>query len=102
MSPLQKSAVSVQPNEARIRGKIVGVKPDGAGSSWEVALEEVRDVEGMPNFAQSEVGKKIKVYAHPEIETDLTPGDAFEAKIAFRGDERGGRFVLAHDDFRKL
>jgi hypothetical protein len=102
MAPIQKSAVSVQPNEARIRGKIVGVKRDGAGSSWEVAVEEARDVEGMPNFAQSEVGKNIEVYVHPEFETTLAPEDSFEARIAFRGDERGGRFVLAHDDFRKL
>ena len=101
MPEIRKAMAPVQPNAAHIRGKVVGIKREGDGSNWEVAVDEVRDVGGMANFAQSEVGKTISVYVHPDMNCNIARGDAIEAQVAFRGDEKGGRFVVSGDDVRK-
>lgn len=64
-------------------------------------MREVRDVDGMANFVQSEVGKNIEVYVHPAMDANLAASDSIEAQVAFRGDEHGGRFVLTNDEVRK-
>ena len=94
----------VVPNASRVRGRLVQVQPepDGYGSVWEVAVDESLDIDGLPNFTRAHVGKTIPVYVHPELEHELTEKDKMEARVTFRGDERGGRFVLTEDDVRKL
>ena len=98
------SAVPVVPNASRVRGKLVRITPEpgGRGSVWEIAVHEAGDIEGMPNFARDQVGQTIQVYVHPQLQHDLAQADQCEARVAFRGDERGGRFVLVEDDVRKL
>lgn len=104
VSEFQPSGVPVVPNASRVRGRLVRIKrePGARGSVWEITVDEARDVEGLPNFAQAHVGKIIQVYVHQELHHDLAERDSLEARIAFRGDERGGRFVLIEDDVRKL
>ncbi|MBI1743122.1 hypothetical protein HYR54_08665 [Candidatus Acetothermia bacterium] len=94
----------VTPNASRVRGQLVRIVPDpsGRGSLWEIAIDRAQDVEGLPNFAQAYVGKTIQVYVHPELKLVLNIGDTLQARIAFRGDERGGQFVLIEDDASKL
>jgi hypothetical protein len=104
MTKPEPSRVPVVPNESTVRGRIVGVRPepDGHGSVWNVAVAEAHRVGDLPNFAQDRVGGTIHVYAHPQVNLRLTEADEVEARVAFRGDERGGRFVLVGDDARKL
>ncbi len=104
MSGFQPSGVPVVPNASQVRGRLLRIKPEpGArGFVWEIAVYEARDIEGLPNFAKAHVGKIIQVYVHQESHRDLAEADSVEARIAFRGDERGGRFVLIEDDVRKL
>lgn len=100
----QPAGVPVVPNASQVRGRLIRIKPEPGerGSVWEIAVEEARDVEGFPNFAQAHVGQIIQVYVHPSIQHELAETDRMEARLAFRGDERGGRFVLIDDDVRKL
>ena len=48
------------------------------------------------------MGKTIQVYVHPRLQSALAEKDILEARVAFRGDERGGRFVLTEDQVRKV
>lgn len=98
------AAVPVAPNASQVRGIVARVTPegDGCGSLWEIAVDETRDVDGMPNFAQPYVGTTIQTYIHPRLQTDVREKDRVQARVAFRGDARGGRFVLIDDDVHKL
>jgi len=97
-------SVPVVPNVAVVRGNFIGTEPslDGDGSTWKIAVEESRDVEGMPNFVHPQVGKTIQVFVGSKHPLDFGVNDALEARVAYRGDERGGRFVLMGSDIRKL
>jgi hypothetical protein len=99
-----KAGVSVVPNASRVRGQLVRIAPDrgGRGSFWKVAVRETHDIPGMPNFAAAHVGKTINIYVHPELKSALKKGDDLEARVAYRGDERGGLFALVEDDVRRL
>jgi hypothetical protein len=99
-----RSGVPAKPNEARVRGKLLRAAPagDGRGSLWDLALDEAHDIEGLPNFARSYVGRTISVYAQRDLPAGAAASDRLEAHVAWRGDERGGRFVLVDDDVRKL
>ena len=102
MSESRRSVAAV-PNAAIVRGRIRRIAADPAGGTvWELAVETARDVPGMPNFAQAHVGQDLSVYVHPELSHDLAEGDRVQARVTFRGDERGGRFALAADDVRKV
>jgi len=98
------TGVPVVPNASQVRGTLAHVTPegDGCGSVWEIAVDETRDVDGMPNFAQPYVGATIQTYIHPRLQTDVQEKDKVQARVAFRGDARGGRFVLIDDDIHKL
>jgi hypothetical protein len=91
------------PNAGRIRGEIVLVEPeaDGFGSTWEVAVRSVQDVPGFANFARSYLGGTLRLYVHPGLQDRAAVHDHIAAKVAFRGDERGGRFVVLDDDLHK-
>jgi hypothetical protein len=104
MSGFKHAAVSVVPNASRVRGQLLHIGPDrgGRGSLWEVKVKEARDVPGMPNFAVAHVGKAINIYVHPELKSPLKAGDTLEARVAYRGDERGGEFAIVDDDVRRL
>lgn len=96
--------VSVVPNASRVRGTLLAVRPNvsGRGYLWDIAVEQTFDVEGLPNFVAPQVGKTIHAYVHPRLRSPVHTGEALEARIAFRGDERGGRFVLVEDDVRPI
>ena len=98
------SGVPVVPNASVVRGRLLSVKADSSdhGSEWSVAVDEARDVANLPNFVQDYVGKTITVHVHSELKPALAEQDRFEARIAFRGDERGGLFTIIEDDVRKL
>lgn len=82
---------------------IVGVKPepDGFGSVLGIAVDEARGLDGMADFVGEHVGETISVYAHPELRIGVGEGVEIEARVAFRGDARGGRFALI-DGVREL
>lgn len=94
----------VVPNAARIRGRLLRMapEPDGRGSVWDVAVDEALDVDGLPNLAQPYVGRTIQLFVHQALQHDLAEQARVEARVAYRGDERGGRFALIEDDVRKL
>ncbi len=100
----QPAGVGVVPNVSQVCGTLVRVAPerDGNGSLWKIAVDETRDVDGMPNFAQAYVGDTIQVYVHPHLRADVTEKGRVQARVAFRGDERGGHFVLVEDDVHRL
>ena len=94
--------VPVVPNASRIRGRIVRQTAGEEGALWEISLDTAEDVEGMPNFAHSYVGQTIQVHLHPTLKTSVKQGDSVEARVAYRGDERGGRFAIVGDDVKKV
>jgi hypothetical protein len=98
------SGAPVVPNAGYVQGKLVAVEPDpaGTGSVWQIAVHEARDVPGLPNFAASSIGKTIAVYIHPELKADVDVGATLQARVTYRGDERGGRFALIEDDVRRI
>jgi len=98
------SGVAVIPNASRVRGRVlrVSAEPGGHGSVWDIAVETAHDIEGFPNFVKDHVGKTIQVYVHPRLQSALAEKDILEARVAFREDERGGRFVLTEDQVRKV
>lgn len=104
MLRFQPAAVPVVPNASMVRGKLLRIKPepDGQGAVWEIRVDEARDVQHYPNFAESYVGEIIPVYVHEELQNALAEQDMLEARIAFRGGEHGGRFVLTEDDMHRL
>jgi hypothetical protein len=91
------------PNAGRIRGEILHVLPeaDRFGAVWQVAIRDVQDVPGFTNFARSYLGNTISLFVHPGLQDRATAHDRIAAKVAFRGDERGGRFVVLDDDLQK-
>jgi hypothetical protein len=104
MSGPRPAGVPAAPNASQIRGRLVGIEPnpEGPGSIWEIAIEEARDVEGMANFAQARVGQPIQVYVQPQLRHNLATADEIEARVTFRGDERGGSFFLIDESVRKV
>jgi hypothetical protein len=93
----------VIPNAALVRGKLISVKvrPDG-GSDFDIIVDKAFDVSGYPNFARSYIGQTIWVSVQPGLQHALQESDSIEARVAYRGDERGGRFTLVEDYLRKL
>ena len=103
-APKPRRTVPVVPNAAVVRGRLTRIRSetDTAGTTWDVVVEAADDADNLPNFARAYVGKAIEVVVRPDTSPDLAEGDALEARVAFRGDERGGRFILIQDDARKL
>jgi hypothetical protein len=93
----------VMPNAGRIRGEIVRIQPeaDGFGSTWVVSVRDVKDVPGVANFARSYLGGTFALYVHPGLQDRAAVHETITATVAFRGDERGGRFVVLDDDLQK-
>lgn len=102
MPEFGSSAVPVVPNESRVRGRLVRIiaEPGGGGSVWEIAVGQAHDIGGLPNFAKAYIGQTIQVYVHHQLQHRVAEGGVLEARIAFRGDERAGRFILIEDDVR--
>lgn len=101
-SPSTPARAPVMPNAGRIRGEIVRILPeaDGFGSTWKVSVQDVQDVAGFANFARNYLGRTLELFVHPGLENQAAVHDNIAAKIAFRGDEHGGRFVVLDDDLR--
>ena len=101
--PSGPARAPVMPNAGRIRGQVVSVRPeaDGRGTTWEVAIRDVQDVPGMANFARSYQGGTVALFVHPGLTGRAGVHDTITAKVAFRGDEHGGRFVVVDDDLHK-
>jgi hypothetical protein len=99
-----KRQAPVVPNASRVHGKLVHIRPDpaGDGAIWELAVAEALDVDGLPNFVATATGQTISVYVHAGLRTAFREADLVEARVAYRGDQRGGRFALVEDDVRRL
>jgi hypothetical protein len=99
-----KRQAPVVPNASRVRGRLVHIRPDpeGDGSVWELTVAEALDVDDLPNFVATATGQTISVYVHAGLRTALHEADLIEARVAYRGDQRGGRFTLVQDDVRRL
>ncbi len=104
MPEFQRSGVPVVPNASLVRGRVerIAPEPGGRGSVWDIAVEKSDDVDGMPNFTRAHVGQTIQVYVHPQLSHTVAQEDSIAARVAYRGDERGGRFVLVDDHVQKL
>ncbi len=87
------------PNASQVRGRLVQIITDPVSESpvWVISVEEAADVEGLPNFVQPYVGSQIHVLTPSSLERRPAPGDQITVRIAFHGDERGGRFVLVEE-----
>jgi hypothetical protein len=97
--------VPVIPNEALVRGKLVSIKTRGdGGSDFDIIVDNASDVSGYPNFAHSYIGQTIRLSVPPGVQfrDALKENNSIEARVAYRGDERGGRFNLVDDHIRKL
>ena len=86
------SRVPVIPNASDIRFQVERAAADERGATWDVAVQESGDVPGQPNFARPYVNQTITVHAPPGVKA--AAGDVLVARVAFRGDEGGGKFVL--------
>jgi hypothetical protein len=102
-NPFKPARAPVIPNSGRISGEIVQIQPeaDGFGSTWEVSVRDVEDVPGFTNFARSYLHGTLALYVHPGLQDWAVVHDHIVAKVTFRGDERGGRFVVVDDDLHK-
>ena len=99
----QIAGVPAIPNVSQVRGKLMRVDSEMDGSfRWEIQVEEARDVNGLSNFVRAYIGSPIQVFIHPQFQSTFVVGDVLEARIAFRGDERGGRFFLLDDAVHRL
>ncbi len=104
MLQMPSASISVAPNASQVRGTLKHIMPEGSGrgSTWEIAVDEACDIDGLPNFAQAYVGTTIHTYIHPQLHFPIAENDKVQARVAFRGDERGGCFVLIDDDVQRL
>lgn len=96
--------VPVVPNQSIVQATIVQISrdPNGAGWVWQLTVLAAWDVKGYPNFVKAYVGKHIEVYVQETVKVKLSENDSFQARIAYRGDERGGRFTLIESGIRKI
>jgi hypothetical protein len=103
VGPLKRQT-PVVPNASRVRGRLVHIRPDpgGDGSIWELAVAEALDIDDLPNFVAKATGQTISVYVPAGLRAALHEADLIEARVAYRGDQRGGRFALVEDDVRRL
>lgn len=92
----------VVPNAGYVVGSLrrIVADPDG-GSVWTIAVEETRDIGNHPNFAKDRAGAALDVYVGPGLKKAFHEGDRIQARVVYRGDERGGRFALVDDDVKK-
>ena len=104
MLEMRPSPVTAAPNLAEARGRLLCIRPeqDGPGSVWEIAVDEVQDVDGLPNYVRPYLGKTIAAYAHARLRSDVREQQRFRARIAYRGGANGGRFVIVEDTVRAL
>ncbi len=104
MRRTQSSNVSVVPNASKVRGVLLQIKPepDGWGSVWELALNNTCSIPELPNFVNDYVGRIIEVFVPPRPRHNVKERDEIEAKVAFRGDEKSGRFVLVEGEAHKV
>jgi hypothetical protein len=104
MPGFRPAPAPVQPNASKVRGRLVQItpRPEGLGEVWAIAVDDVASVDGLLNFAEAHVGDVIAVYVNERLRHRFTEQDRLEARIAFRGDQRGGRFVLIKDNVRRV
>ena len=82
------------------------IRPDptsfrGEGADWELEVTAVEDVPGARNFARDRAGSVLDLFVPSQPPgLNVVVGDIIRARVAFQGDERGGRFVLV-DDLQK-
>jgi hypothetical protein len=98
------SAIPVVPNASLVRGRLLSVKPwpGGPGTEWAIVVDGAQDVAGLPNFVRDYVGKTINVRVRSEIKPPVPEHHSLEARIAYRGDERGGLFTLVGNEAREV
>jgi hypothetical protein len=99
MAEPQQSQVPVAPNASDVSGTVVAVEPEPGGwGTVVVAIDEASDVGAFPNFVRPHIGQTIRVAVPPRAARDVPETGPIQARIAFRGDERGGRFVVIAPD----
>jgi hypothetical protein len=99
--PFAASRVPVIPNASRVHGRLQRVEAEPGGAIWHLHVAGAADVPDHPNFVRDRVGQTISLYVPEGMAPPVAAGDAVEAEVAFRGDERGGRFVAVGDGARK-
>jgi hypothetical protein len=81
------------PNYSLVKARIKGIKKNSKISA-DLVIIESKDVEGLPNFTRSKVGKEIQVFFNEIDESHLLTGECINGiYIKYIGDERGGRFL---------
>jgi hypothetical protein len=88
--------VHVIPNASWVRGRFLDARPapTGEGSIWSLEVTQADDVSGYPNFVRDRVGQTIEVFVAAGSALEVAVNDRVAAEIAYRGDERGGTFVV--------
>lgn len=87
--------VSAVPNAAIVRGKIIKIRSsENGGHLVDLMPQASEDVDGMPNFLNSFLGKQIEIFVNPRCSIEAAEEDMITAKVSYVGDERGSRFVL--------
>jgi hypothetical protein len=93
-------AITTQPNESKVRGKILDIHPvpTGPGHIWQLHVTSSQKTSRSADFAKHQVGKTIEILIPPDTKHRFSTGDAIEAKVSFQGDEYGGAFFLINDE----
>lgn len=95
------NSVPVIPNEAVLRGTVMeycvtlsslsGISPEQVLYKLVISVDEVKDVEGYPNFLKGKEGQSVTFYSKEKQPSELF-GENVKALVEYKGDERGGLF----------
>ncbi len=102
--------VSVIPNESLItstvleysivNSKLEKIEPEQTLYRLFVEVTESKAVEDKVNIAKKDVGKTIKLFSKEKLSPCLF-GKEIEVSVAYRGDERGGRYWIRRIELPK-
>ena len=95
--------VGAAPNQSLVRGQVVATRPepDGLGQTVELSVVESLNVDDLPNFTKTIVGRTVSFFLSAG-DMRFRTGDRIEAKAIYRGGPKGGRYSLLPDDLRKI
>lgn len=85
-------------NRATVTGKLIEQAPaeDYPNQTrMRVSVLTSTDVPGMQNFTRDLVNQQVDLLIDTALlPAELQPGDTFEATVSYRGDEKGGIYVI--------
>jgi hypothetical protein len=103
VSPLPAQGAPVAPNEASILAELLAldpvhssalhIEPPQTFTRFRLKILSVTGVPGLPNPVHGREGQIIEALSR-ETASGIAIGRTVRATVAFRGDERGGRFWL--------